>query len=154
MEKLIEKLFKETETLKEQYITKTLEWAEKQWGIFSSDERLGIYTSSGFYYKKNFGKTRSEDSALNRIVNTLNKGYERYIIDIKEDTIRKYESSIHKLASRIVEKGLDIDSLKMETAHIGVNIDTIITDGERTVKAFTVLAWGDIQRPHYRYLIK
>ena len=36
----------------------------------------------------------------------------------------------------------------------GINIDTIISDGEKQVKAQTICAWGEIQRPHYRYLVK
>jgi hypothetical protein len=35
-----------------------------------------------------------------------------------------------------------------------VNIDMTLTDGEKTVKAFTIIAEGQIQRPHYRYLVK
>ena len=37
---------------------------------------------------------------------------------------------------------------------IGVNIESIITDGTKTVRAWTIVAEGEIQRPHYRYLIK
>lgn len=37
---------------------------------------------------------------------------------------------------------------------LGVNIETTITDGVKKVRAFTIVAEGEIQRPHYRYLIK
>jgi len=47
-----------------------------------------------------------------------------------------------------------LSKLKVQTSHIDVNIDTTLTDGEKTIKAFTILAEGAIQRPHYRYLIK
>jgi hypothetical protein len=29
-----------------------------------------------------------------------------------------------------------------------------LSDGEKVVKAFTIIAEGTIQRPHYRYLVK
>ena len=65
-----------------------------------------------------------------------------------------YQSSIIKLAYRIVAKGLDINNLQFTNSHVGINIDTIITDGVNQVKAQTICAWGEIQRPHYRYLVK
>jgi hypothetical protein len=65
-----------------------------------------------------------------------------------------YENSIVKLAYRIEKKGLNLDKITVKTSHIGVNINTWITDGEQTVHAYTIIASGEIQRPHYRYLIK
>jgi hypothetical protein len=49
---------------------------------------------------------------------------------------------------------LIVEKLVVETSHIGVNINTTLTDGEKTVRAFTIIASGEIQRPHYRYLVK
>ena len=65
-----------------------------------------------------------------------------------------HESSIEKLAYRIEKKELDQSKLKTKTSHIGVNIETVLTDGEKTVRAWTIIASGMIQRPHYRYLVK
>ena len=65
-----------------------------------------------------------------------------------------YDNSINKLAERIKLKDLNLDNLKVETSHIGVNINTTLTDGEKTIRAFTIIAGGDVQQPHYRYLIK
>jgi hypothetical protein len=68
--------------------------------------------------------------------------------------IEHYEFSIEKLAERIIKKGLNQDNLKIVTSHIGVNIETTINDGNKTVRAFTIIAEGEIQKPHYRYLVK
>ena len=65
-----------------------------------------------------------------------------------------YENSIQKLAARIEKKGLNTENLSVLTSHVGVNINTTLTDGIKTVRAFTIIAEGPIQRPHYRYLIK
>lgn len=65
-----------------------------------------------------------------------------------------YEQSIEKLAFRIAQKGLNQESLTVTTSHIGVNIETTLTDGIKTVRAFTIIASGEIQKPHYRYLVK
>jgi hypothetical protein len=37
---------------------------------------------------------------------------------------------------------------------VGVNFETTLSDGEKIVRAFTIVASGEIQKPHYRYLIK
>lgn len=66
-----------------------------------------------------------------------------------------YESSIQKLAARLEKKGVTEDFI-IQTSRIGVNIETVITskDGKITVKAWTIIAEGPIQKPHYRYLVK
>jgi len=58
------------------------------------------------------------------------------------------------LAARIEKKGLNVEKIKTVTSHIGVNLETTLTDGTKTVRAWTIVASGEIQRPHYRYLIK
>jgi hypothetical protein len=53
-----------------------------------------------------------------------------------------------------MKKGLNEENLKVVTSHIGININTTISDGDKTVKAWTIIAEGEIQKPHYRYLVK
>lgn len=65
-----------------------------------------------------------------------------------------YESSLLKLAFRIEQKGLNIESMKAISGRVGVNIEITLSDNVKTVKAWTIIAEGEIQRPHYRYLIK
>ena len=65
-----------------------------------------------------------------------------------------YNDSILKLALRIEKKELNQDKLELTTSHVDVNISTTITDGDKTVKAWTIIASGPVQRPHYRYLVK
>jgi len=49
---------------------------------------------------------------------------------------------------------LNVDNLQLSTSYLDPNISTKITDGKKTVNAWTIIASGPIQRPHYRYLIK
>ena len=67
---------------------------------------------------------------------------------------KHYTNSIAKLALRIEKKGLNQDKIEMTTGYVDVNITTTITDGEKVVKAWTIIAGGEIQKPHYRYLVK
>jgi hypothetical protein len=65
-----------------------------------------------------------------------------------------FNNNIIKLANRIAKKGLEIDNIKINTYNAFPNIECRITDGNQSIIAYTVLAGGNIQRPHYRYLIK
>jgi len=64
-----------------------------------------------------------------------------------------YESSLIKLATRLVQKGI-VGNYTVKSGYVGVNFEVVITSETGTVRAWTILAWGDIVRPHYRYLIK
>tara|TARA_Y100000593_G_scaffold88797_1_gene171759 strand:- start:899 stop:1540 length:642 start_codon:yes stop_codon:yes gene_type:complete len=79
---------------------------------------------------------------------------EKFIKKSLDNAKAHYENSIIKLAYRIVAKGLNQNNLQFTNSYVGVNIDTIISDGEKQVKAQTICAWGAIQKPHYRYLVK
>lgn len=174
MSKLIEILKKETESLKEQYVQKTREWAAKyhamltdratwnevDWCNFMglTPEMKNPGTSMQFLgFPKGFYNTREsrEYSRLRNEIRTIGKMFvEDYQDKEEKKAIKHYEQSIQKLALRIEAKGLNQDQIKATTSHIGVNIDTTLTDGNKSVRAFTIIASGEIQKPHYRYLIK
>jgi hypothetical protein len=174
MENLINILKKETETLKVQYIDKTKEWAidqfdaimvrsgwdNLQWckffGLTQEVYNKGILSEfksfpKGFYNTK---QSREYSRLQDQVSKVKKMGVEGFILAEEKKAELHYEGSIVKLANRIEKKGLNVDKLVVETSHIGVNINTTLTDGEKTVKAFTIIASGEIQRPHYRYLVK
>ena len=67
---------------------------------------------------------------------------------------KHYFNSIDRLAYRIQKKQLNESNLTLKTSYIDQNISTTISDGDKTVRAYTIIACGDVQRPHYRYLVK
>ncbi len=67
---------------------------------------------------------------------------------------KHYFNSIDRLANRIQRKELNESNLTLKTSYIDQNISTTISDGDKTVRAYTIIACGDVQRPHYRYLVK
>jgi len=148
MNDLIEILTKETQSLKIQYLQMTEEWAEKefyylrQWAIDYRSGKFGFDEASRKYYK-----------LPSYILNSDGK-VEQHIEEMVKRASEHYTESLLKLADRVSKKGLNYETLKVKTSHIGVNIEIILTDGIKTVKAFTIIAGGSIQRPHYRYLIK
>jgi hypothetical protein len=152
---LIEILKAETETLKIQFIELTGNWACNEFKKLELVKEQAIINSKGFKNRSgNMEHTKASFSYWNNIRRIVEKGIEKFIADSKQEANEHYENSILKLSERIKGKELNKSSLEVKTSHIGVNIETTITDGTKTVRAFTIIAQGEIQRPHYRYLIK
>lgn len=87
---------------------------------------------------------------------TVNDGFEKYETAEINAAERHFSNSIDKLAYRIREKSLNIEKMKISnnSSIRGNGIDTTITDGTNVVNAWTIIAEGPINRPHYRYLVK
>ncbi len=174
METLEKTLREQTQTLKEQYIEKTKEWANNSFNAhikrttwsevdwckyFGLEPRpVNVGTSMEFLsFPKNFYNTKNSKTYHNMRTESFRVkglGLEEYTKrEVKKAEIH-YENSIIKLTERIMKKGLNEENLKVVTSHIGININTTISDGDKTVKAWTIIAEGEIQKPHYRYLVK
>ena len=136
MKALIDILKKETESLKIQYVEMTKEWAVKEFNYlkkWAADYHKGVHgfdEASKKYYRLPY-----------YIVNS-NGTVEQHINKMVASAIEHYEFSIQKLALRIEKKGLNINNLTTVTAHEGVNIETTLTDGVKTVRAITIIATG------------
>ena len=181
MKNLINILTAETKTLKEQYVEASKNWAikiyqenqdKKTWRCEEWCKFLGveprykkqmaakdgkmIEVSVPFYPDGFFNTSASKtlDNAQKQVRKITNHTEESFLAEAINNAEKHYANSIEKLAYRINEKGLDLNNLKVETAHISNNIETILTDGFKTVRAFTILAWGEVNAPHYRYLVK
>lgn len=143
---LIDKLKKETTQLRESYIEKTIQWAREEY------VRLCEFARD---YEKNYdvAKERKYYSLPACVVNSSGT-VEQYIeYEVKRAKIH-YQVSIEKLSKRIEKKNLNQNNLSFSTSYLDPNISTTITDGVKVVNAYTIIASGRIQRPHYRYLVK
>ena len=171
---LTELLRKETEGLLSIYLTKIKEWSENHYNVLTErrtwnevhwckyfniepeiknkglkSEFLGF--PKGFYNTENSRRKRTMQNEIYVVTRmSLNEHLER---EEKKGRVH-YENSLNKLVDRIMKKNLDWTNIKIENGSVGVNINITITDGEQTVRAWTIIAEGEIQRPHYRYLIK
>lgn len=157
---LIEILKNETESLRLQFLEKTDEYARREYARALEILNTPLPESPERDYRGRFldpvlgaeyKRLRSRRSDAYVILQTP---LESYVQKAKDSAEGHYQNSIVKLAMRIEEKGLDVNNIKATTSHIGVNINTIITDGVKSVRAWTIIAEGPIVRPHYRYLIK
>lgn len=156
MKNLIDILTSETKSLKAQYIQFTDEWANqefyrlRQWlkdfGAWERENYAKKEMRNEYYRKQKIKASIPYEVFANKI--------EQFVEKQIKNAEKHYTQSIAKLALRIEQKQLNINNLKAVTSHIGVNIDTTLTDGEKVVRAFTIIANGEINRPHYRYLIR
>lgn len=167
VQQIIQVLTDGTAVLREMFYEQTEAYAIKKFASISESverpliawyDQYGVNHENGVlkngeYNRKNVYRMRGARERQQRIVRT---GQEAFVAQAMKDAKAHYEDSIAKLASRIQGQSMDISKLVVKTASINRNIDTVITDGVNTVRAFTILAALDstLVRPHYRYLIK
>lgn len=174
MKNLIEILTAETQILKDEFISKTKTWSSNEfdtlmefngWDEAKWCEYFGLTprvanpgTSieflsfpTGFHNTRNSAiRKRIKDEAYR----AKQIGREKFIEKQIDKAEKHYEMSIVKLSDRISKKGLNTNNLSCKTGRVGINIETTLTDGTKTVRAWTIVAEGEVQRPHYRYLVK
>lgn len=174
MENLIALLKDQTTELKSMYIAKIREFAENEWNLQKARSswkdldwckymniepfmhnagRYGEFLSfpKGFY---NTTRARELSKLKNKISLVLRRNLADYINQQEQFAVDHYNDAIAKLAYRIEKKGLDTNNLILKSTRLDYNFETLITDGTKIVRAFTILAWGPIQCPHFRYLVK
>lgn len=154
--KLVEILKKETESLKNQFLESTINWSvtefskTKKW---MNDYRDGKIEYTNDYWEKIIrNNDRKRFFSLPRYF--FDDNPEKFIEKNVENAKLHYENSIVKLAIRIEKFGMDSNKLQVTTSQIGVNINAVLTDGNKTITAYTIVASGEVQRPHYRFLVK
>ena len=147
---LEQKLTKETENFKNDYLIKTKAWAESQ--LVRNIERQNKFYNS---CKADYSNVREYYKEQKFVYNSPTYYFREEFVPRSVKKAREhYEESIKKLVARIMTKQLNIESIKTSTAYLDPNLSITITDGEKTVRAFTIIASGPVQRPHYRYLVK
>ena len=145
-------LFSQTQSLREEYLTKTAQWAAEEYKrICVRCAKYAMRCPTDFSSKKEY--YTEQKFYYNHCLMTI-KGSEAYIVKQIKAAEQHYITSIQKLALRIEAKSMNHDTLSIVTARVGENIESIFTDGVKTVRAWTIIASGPVQKPHYRYLVK
>jgi len=158
MKKLIETLKAQTKSLKAEFVAKSIEFAKND-AVKATEQADWSYEKWVSEFPSSYGSKVLSKAGDARRRFAENLKYNRVTIQAIVEKAEKlanehYQDSIAKLATRIMKKGLNSQKIEMTTSRIGINIETIVTDGEKTVTATTITAWGPVQRPHYRYLVK
>ncbi len=104
---------------------------------------------------KKFSKSDAYDVYNNqkRLATDYNAGV-RYVEREIASAKRYFEGCLRALATRIEEKGLNVQSLNAESAFVDQKLINVwLRDGVKSVHARAIIASGEIQRPHYRFII-
>lgn len=173
---LITVLTAKTQELKKNYIERTKEYAKEVFAHatklskFSYEELVQRYGEVDKRYPTYGYKNIDGVNQHVKITKELNRegvkafsyakdlvriGYPKYEQKEVRNAENHYTASIDKLASRLNAKGIVSNKpLEIKSALLGQNFDMTITQEGKKVKAWTIIASGEIQRPHYRFLIK
>lgn len=179
MNNLSQKLHKETQQLKSDYITLTKRWAndyfnfcEKRlnWDKTEWANFIWVWTRIvNPWTRMEFIDFESWKDRLDFTYSNANQKYRKYKEEsektvklwldwyIKKEidkAIKHYEDSLTKLIDKIYEFWLIENNIIVKSAYMWTNIDITISDWIQEIHAYTIIAEGTIQRPHYRYLIK
>jgi hypothetical protein len=139
MKKLVDLLTEQTQGLREAYIARTKEWAAVEFAQLR--KMIEDFNTSKPEQTSDYFQMEARVHRLPYSVTCYPSGnMEKYISEQVVKAEKHYANSIEKLALRIEKKGLNIDSLKMESTYLDPNMSTIITDGTKTVRAFTIAA--------------
>lgn len=148
---LFQALRNETEAIKTSYMAQIADWATQE---FANIVKLKNDYSNNVFAPNSMQYYKAQKFLWNQGYSIIQGGVEKFIAKQVKEAGEHYESAILKLSAKIESKGLNIDKLEVKSGKVGVNFETTLTDGEKIVRAFTIVASGDVQKPHYRYLIK
>jgi hypothetical protein len=154
---LVTKLEAATQDLLNEYIDKTIVYAKQRfeqceerrnWNYAQWVAAYQVGTSVGAIL------SRQGDAERTRVYSITNGGYNAYEAKQIKMANDHYQMSILKLADRLHAKGIT-DDFEITRQRLGVNFEIVIKhpNGKYT-KAWTIIASGPIQCPHYRFLVK
>ena len=148
---LVQALRTETEAIKNSYMAQISDWARQE---FQNIVKLKNDFQSSVFASRSTEYYKAQKFLYSKGYSIIYSGIEKFVEKQVKEAGEHYESSILKLSAKIEKKALNIEKLEVKSGRVGVNFETTLTDGDKIVRAFTIVASGDIQKPHYRYLIK
>ena len=171
---LINELYVHTKELKEVYVEEIKRWADNKYNVCLDRSVWGDkewYDYYGLLYEMwkdgsgnefpllkhgyNFNVYSIMLSARNEVSKILGMGLDKYKIGEVRLAEIHYEESIIKLAGRLNEKGVtDKTKFEIKSGRVGINFECLIVHEFGITKAWTIIAEGEVNRPHYRYLVK
>lgn len=152
MATLIEQLTEKTQDLKATYLEQVRVWAKND---FERIERLSKWYQTKEAYQNKDRYYQAQKFLYRSGYSTLQNGVEKYVEKELKNAELHYEQSIEKLVFRLNKKGVvDGSDFVITSGRVGVNFECRIEHDGKVTKAWTIIAEGAIQRPHYRYLVK
>jgi hypothetical protein len=157
---LNKKLNDNLKDFKKIYLDNVEKYLKKEFNSISLLTEKTVIESRGYadhqFAKGAMRHTKSSFAYWNKISNIKHKGLDSYISKGILNAELNFEKSINKVVDKCKNKGLDIDSAKVIYYGIGNdgNPTFDVTDTKKSVYCKTIIAFGEIQIPHYRFLIQ
>lgn len=161
MKNLIAQLTKETSTFRAEYMKQYEEYVRAEY--ISTSEKYGN-TCNGLSEKmeeelnlncsiQNSSEHFRKYQKVENIISAVCHWFDEEIAKEVRKAEKTFDAKIEKLAFRLEKKGFK-NTVKVSGMYTDGDLSCTITDGEQTAHAYTIIASGPVQRPHYRYLVK
>lgn len=117
------------------------------------NEAVLAKSNAVYYLKKEYTKFANRLEKMKKI---QKNGMTAFVEECMKDAEAHYSDSLLKLAERINQKGMDMTNFQLTSGYVGINLEMTMTDGVKSLKAWTIWAAQDsvCMKPHYRYLVK
>lgn len=158
--KFLELIRAETKVLLSMYIEKAREFAEKEftyYGTLTEGKILEMYGIESKFFKGTKVHSKKSHNFLSKVRNVLYAGLETHLEKAEKNANENYNYATERVVYKIKDKGLVLNKVKVASDELRIkqgNLEMTFTDGLLSVNCFTILAWGEVNAPHYRYLIK
>jgi hypothetical protein len=155
---IVDELRVATQELKANYIVKTKETAKRMFdNAIEKIPSLKVAKETAWQNYRAGSTDRYEYfqlvKTIEKLENITEKGFESFLNSELKHAELHYECSLTKLAERLVAKGIS-ENYVIKSGYVGINFEVTITHELGQVKAWTIIAEGQIIRAHYRYLVK
>lgn len=128
-----------------------------RWEYISNIKEIDFIIENGGKEDKGvYRHNKSTFAKWQKISNEKYYGFEPFKIKFMNNADLGFDKNINKAVDKIIKKGLDLDNLEFNYRGITVdgNVSMFITDGKKKVDLYTIIAEGEIQTAHYRFLVK
>ena len=107
---------------------------------------------TNFYNTDNARRLRRMQDDVYR---TLRLTQEQYVAKQHQLGLDHYHSSIDKLLLRLNKKGITEETkINIINGSVGINMNLMIEHDGKITRAWTIVAEGEVNITHYRYLVK
>ena len=157
MKSLKEKLSKELEAFKTVYLNNVKAYLKAEFVRIEAITENEIISSRGWTNRSGRKEhTKASFAYWSKINNQQRNGEDLFEKKGIETANQNFEKSILKVVEKCNKKGLEIENSNVIYYGIGNdgNPRFDITDKKKTVFCYTIIAFGEVQIPHYRFLIK
>lgn len=165
MENLQKQISDQLQQLRSLYLESVEEQSRYEFEKFSKLTEQMVIDSRGYDMLVTYGErkgqtvkrhTKASFAYWGKISSIKYNGVEKYVSKKIKMANLSFEQVENKIYQKAIKKGLIIQNSKAVYYGIGNdgNPHLEVCDGIKSVFCYTIIAMGEIQRPHYRFLIK